>query len=363
MIRCATTPGRLVLVLGALAVAGGTTGCRKPAEAAPVAAETTKVKVKVTRADVRKVPETLAVSGPLEALLETDLAANASGKVVATYAERGQAVKRGEALFKLDTRLAGLQAAASRAQADVSQADLEREKRECDRMAQLIAAGAVPQAEADRQSARCKVAERAAAAQKANAQVAAQVVADGRVSAPFAGHVVERWVDVGEYVRADTRVATLVQLDPLRVKIAVPESHLAHLVTGRRVALRVPAFPGKTFDATVTRVSPAVRAQTRDVVAEAEVPNKDHALLPGMFASADLEVGARDLPLVPKTSIVLREGATHVFVLVDGHVEERAVQVGPEVGDRAAIVRGVAPGEMVVDAPGDLKNGAAAEAS
>ncbi len=362
MIRCVASRGLVPFLFFASLGVSTVAGCRRRTEAAPDAGAVAKVKVVVHPATVQRVPDALPVSGPLEALLEADLAANASGRVVATFVERGQTVRKGQVVVRLDTRLAGLQAAASRAQADVSEADLARERRECDRITQLIAAGAVAQAEADRQMARCQVAERSAAAQRASSRVSAQVVSDGRVVAPFAGHVAERLVEVGEYVRPETRVITLVQLDPLRVKIAVPEAHLSALVLGRPVSLRVPAYPGRTFVATVTRVSPAVRAQTRDVVAEAEVANPDHVLLPGMFASAELEIGERALPTVPRTAVVERDGQPHAFVLVDGRIEERAVQVAPAIGDRLPIVRGVAPGELVVDVPGDLKNGASAEA-
>lgn len=356
MNRCVSLVVVVPLVFVALS------GCKKPAEAFVAAKQQPKITVTTHAVETRKVPESLPMSGALEAIVETDLAANVAGKVVATLAERGQAVKKSEPLVLVDTRLAGLQAAASRAIADASEVELGREKKECDRVLILADAGAIAAVEQERQTARCKAAERTLLAQRANASAAAQMVSDGRVLAPFSGHIVERWVDVGEYVRLDTKVVTLVQLDPLRVRMNVPEVHLAALVPGRRVEIRVAAFPTRVFEAKLTHVTPSVRTQTRDVVAEATIANGDHALLPGMFVNANIEVGQLDLPVIARSAVVLQEGASHVFAFVNNRIEERAVQLGPNLGEYVAVIRGVKEGEKIVENPTkDLKNGALAE--
>jgi membrane fusion protein (multidrug efflux system) len=184
-------------------------------------------------------------------------------------------------------------------------------------------------------------------------------VSDGVILAPFDGWVVDRFVDPGEYVMPPTRVATLVSLDPLRLRIAVPEAYLAALAMGSEVTFHVAPYPDRAFAAKLVRVSPMVDTATRDVVADAEVSNADRSLRPGMFATAEITVGQRTTPTVPRASLVPGEGAAHLFVLRDGRIEERAVRPGAELGDDVSILDGLAVGEHVVTSLGpDVKNGA-----
>ena len=95
-------------------------------------------------------------------------------------------------------------------------------------------------------------------------------------------------------------------------------------------------------------VSGALRATTRDLVAEAIVPNPEHLLLPGMFADVELTVGSERLPSVPASALTERDDQSRLFAVVDGRLEERIVAVGPKVADRVSITRGVKDGEQVV---------------
>jgi membrane fusion protein (multidrug efflux system) len=224
------------------------------------------------------------------------------------------------------------------------------------------AAGALAKAEYDRQTWQCKLSKGSLVTAQLQAATAAQSVVDGTLRAPFDGFLIQRLVEVGEYVGPSTKIANMVELDTLKLSITVPEAHLSDLKEGAFIAFRVGPYGDKTFDAKLVRISPIVRAATRDVVAEAEVPNLDHALRPGMFADAELPLAASDTPVAPKSAIVVRDGASHVFVVVDHRVEERAVQLGSAFGDEVAIVKGLAAGDALVTTLGpDIKNGAIAD--
>jgi len=168
--------------------------------------------------------------------------------------------------------------------------------------------------------------------------------------APFAGVISERLINPGEYVRPDSRVATLVQLDPLRLELSVPEAAVGSCAAGTEVRFRVAAFPGQVFVGRVQYVGASLRPNTRDLLVEAVVPNADQRLRPGMFAVAEVTLEEVLLPAVPGTAIRSdAELATdRVFVVAGGVIEERLVQLGPSLGDRVAIRSGLREGERFV---------------
>ena len=346
---------RSALLLAGLWLAG----CKgQNADAAASIHEEPPVQVQTEAVQVIEVPRTLRLTGTLRGDRETDLAANANGRVLATSVERGEQIKPGQILAKLDTRAAALSAADARAQVDSVRAQADQARTECDRYEQLKAKGAVSDLEYQQKIAQCRTLPLNVQAASARAALAAQNVGDGVIRAPFAGVVTERYVEVGQFVRQDSRIVTIVSADPLRLQIAVPESQVAAVKEGADVTFTVAAYSGRRFDGKVRFVSGALRATTRDLVVEAMVPNADRALLPGMFADVELTVGSQKLPSVPARALSEQDEQARVFVLVGGKLEERIVALGPKSGDRASIMRGVSDGEqVVVSDPKALSNG------
>jgi RND family efflux transporter MFP subunit len=187
-------------------------------------------------------------------------------------------------------------------------------------------------------------------------------VGDGTIRAPFSGTVSERYVEVGEYVQPASRVISIVQTDDLRLELAVPEASVAQVRTGAAVSFAVAAYPNRTFEGTMRFVSSALRPTTRDLVAEAVVPNVDKLLKPGMFADVSLSIGTEKLPSVPLASVFERQDKKRVYVVQDGRLEERVLQIGPEVSGRLTAQRGIKPGDKVVTGNlAGLTNGARVE--
>jgi RND family efflux transporter MFP subunit len=340
-----------------LAFAAAVAGCK----AKPVAATEAPppaIHVDTVEARDEPIPRVLALTGSLRAQQETDLAANAAGRVLATLVERGSEVKTGDLIARLDVRAASLSAAEARANADMTKTRAETAKRDCDRYAALLAQGAIAQADYDRVSDQCSTSGDAIAAARARAASAAQMVGDGMIRAPFAGTITERYIDVGEFVRQDSKVVTLVAINTLRLEFSVPEAEIGALKQGGSLTFTVPAFPNKPFTGKVRFISAALREATRDMIAEAVVENADRALRPGMFASISLLVGEAPMPVVPKSAVIEKDGHPHVFAVVEQRLEERVVQTGATKGDLIAVLRGLRSGEKVVAAPTPaIKNG------
>jgi RND family efflux transporter MFP subunit len=303
-------------------------------------------------------PHVLLLTGNLRGQHETDLAANAAGRVLATFVERGAQVKKGDVLAKLDIRAASLGAAEAKAAAELARTQADNAKRDCDRYTKLFQEGSISQAEYDRISDQCRTTPLSVAATEARAQAAALVVGDGVIRAPFGGVVTERYVEVGQFVRQDSKVAALVDLEQLKLEFTVPEANLAAVKEGNLVSFSVSAYPERTFEGTVKYIGASVRTTTRDLIAEAIVTNPDKALRPGMFAAVALQTGDEPTPVIPKVAVITKEGRSHVLVITDGRVDERVVQTGNSTGDVIAVTKGLRSGEkVVVKPPEGLRNG------
>jgi membrane fusion protein, multidrug efflux system len=342
----------LSLAVHGFAIGVLATGCTSGSAAAverklPAA----KIHVETVLVTEQPVPKVLRLTGVLSSNERTDLAANAAGRVTKIFVERGDHVARGAILAQLDARSAALSRAEAEANAKSATEQLTNLRADCQRYVGLLAKGAITQQEFDKQSTSCQTQAASEEAAHVRAAQAVQTLTDSSIRAPFSGVIAERFVHVGDYVHADTRVVTLLVDDPLRLEITVPEANVGSVHAGLAVSFETVALPGRTFSATVRYMGGEIREATRDLVVEAVTDNHDRALLPGMFVTAQLPVGEVTLPVVSKKTLVQRGDNDSVFAVVDGHLEERVVQVGPSVGDLVAIADGVKTGERVVVNP------------
>lgn len=352
-----TTLSRLSPEFAVIALAAALGGC-KSTQAAPAERAVNAVHVETVEVREQPMPRSLKLTGTLRGKQQTDLAANAAGRVVSTFVERGTEVKQGDVIATLDMRNASLSAAEARANAALARAQAETAKRECERYQRLLQTGAVSAAEYDRMSDSCRNAPLSIQAAEARANAASLVVGDGSVRAPFAGVVAERYVETGQFVRQDSKVVSLVSLDQLKLEVTVPEASLASVKEGGQVTFTVSAYPDREFSGTVRFIGAAVRETTRDVVAEAVVENPDRVLRPGMFATVSLFTGDAPEKVIPRSAVIPKDNLSHVFVVVNQRLEERVVQIGAQKGDVVAVTRGVAGGERIVAAPArGLQNG------
>ncbi|HEY6477227.1 MAG TPA: efflux RND transporter periplasmic adaptor subunit [Polyangia bacterium] len=331
--------------------------------AAPIAsadAEAAPIAVKLVAAETVKAPRVVTLSGSLIGAEEAQVAAGAVGKVVATFVERGSFVKKGSILARLDSRAVGAQAAQAAADAESAKAQAAQAQLDCGRVERLNDKGAISKADYDKARTQCQTTKWSVESAEARKTLTAEALHDTEIRAPFAGEVVERAVTAGEYVRADSRVVTLVNTDSLRVEITVPESDVALVKQGMQVDFRTAGEKsGQVFHGKIRYVGPSVRKQSRDSVVEAVFSNDDHDLRPGMFVTARLTVGEEDLPAVPTAAVRADGTLRHVYVDVSGRLEDRLVQAGEPVGAATPIVSGLKAGERVVaELTPDVRDGA-----
>lgn len=340
----------LVLVVLALVAAPGlrrfaVPDARPDARAASEAAEPPQTVATVVAAAETWQP-TIEAVGNLRALDGADLAFETAGIVDAISFGSGASVRRGMVLarLRLDDEPARLDQA--RAQADLAAVNLARDEKQ-------FAAQAVSHAALDQDRATL-LADRAAAAS------IEALIAEKTLVAPFDGTLGVRQVDLGQYLQPGTKVVTLQALDPIAADVFVPEADLARVRGGEAGHLAVAAWPGRDFAARVSALTPQVDQASRTVLVRALVPNADHALLPGMFATLRLVAGAPVAHLtLPQTAISYATYGSTVFVVTtDAHgravAHQRLVRPGEQRGDQIAVLAGIAAGDVVVSA-GQLK--------
>ncbi len=393
-----------ILVLLTAAVVTGLTACGRSkgqdnnanASASPTP---TAVSVSTTAAVSRQLPRYFEANGSLAPNQQADVAAETSGKVAAVGVDMGSSVRRGQMIVKLDDTDFRIKIEQAQAQLDQAKATLRQNEakiglrpgqkfnpenvpevaaarlaleladKNLRRYEKLVETGDISRAAYDQQkSQRDQLAEQHQAlihlaqqnyATVANSQAAVdaaatQVALAKRnlgytvVVSPMPGYVSERPADVGEYISPQQKVATVVNLNPLRVRIDIPEQAIPQIHTGESVSVSVSGYPDRNFAGRVARVSPNVTTSSRTLSIEADVENPRAELKPGQFATVRILLPQTEpAVLVPQRALRTISGSIYVFVIKNGHVEQRLVQSGQTEGDLVEIKSGVAADEVV----------------
>jgi membrane fusion protein (multidrug efflux system) len=287
--------------LAALALAGCGRAPRKAADASatppPLPADVQSVQAVASPAattpsgsDALTPGGRLALTGEFVAEVRSDLVPRTPGRVGRVLVDEGQVVRKGQPLLELETDYLKLDLA--RAEADLARAEAAATdaQRDFERKKGLATKGSVSQAAYDRSQAGAEQATAARAAARAALDTARQRLADAVLTSPVDGVVAARRTDVGERLGDSTVAFVVEQTAPLKLRFRVPERYLAAVKTGQTVKATVDPYPGTEFEGTLSVVGGSVDAATRTFLAEAEFPNRDRRLRPGLFARVALDV-------------------------------------------------------------------------
>jgi RND family efflux transporter MFP subunit len=365
--------------LAAVALAGSLVAATLPrlrhaqeldAAAARVAGSPPRVSV----ATARRAPPTseLTFPGNAQAFRETALYARVTGYVKRWTVDIGDRVREGQLLAEISTPDVDDQLAQARANlvlakanVQVSEANLELAKTT---LARDLASGdaTAPQA-LDQDRAQVKTSAAQVESAKASIQVnqaTVQQYADlqsfQKIVAPFAGVITARNVDPGALVTADNPSETreifhLMQTDPLRVFVNVPQVYATTVGPSQRAVVYRPEEPLKRFSGQVTRTAGALDPNTRTLLTQVDVPNPDGALRPGMYLRVKFVVACpAPSVLIPSAALVTRTDGPEVALLDQNKaVRYRKVQLGRDYGTEVEVVTGLEGGETVIVHPGD----------
>ena len=322
-----TRSAKTILLGALLATACSRASADRAALPAAEAARPTAA-VRLAKPLARLDGEVARATGELRSKLQATLSAQASGTIVRVHVQPGDRVRRGDPVVTLDSSNLVIQADQARAARRLAQAQRDVAAADLGRARKLFEAGSAAQAVMDRAQGGADQAEAALAQADAQVRLLEETLRDHVLRAPFDGVVTARTKNVGDYLSMTppTAVATLVALDRLEVRLAVPEGLVDRLRPGAALAGR--ALPsGARVDAKVTSVGAVVDPATRAVEVLADV-RAAAGLRPGGLAEVDVGgTAAGEGPLVPAQAVG-REGERRFLWVVEGGAAlRRDVQV------------------------------------
>jgi len=361
-------------------------GCNKEApvqakqDAAPIAVKATHISVKQLQRDVESV-------GTLFPFEEVTISSEIDGRVTEVGADLGDSVTKGQVLVRVSDEEQRYILAQNEAQLRQALEKLGL-KNEQDKVADIKATPEVRRAQAELTAAqqrynRTKELNEQGIGSKqdfdqANSQYQAMLAAydttlnstrnliqevehsravvelqrkklrDTSILAPEAGHVKERLVNIGQYVRPNTPVFTLVKIDPIRLRIEVPERMVPWIKVGQVANVSLEAYPDRAFQGKLWRISPTVEQTKRTFVVEALIENPTGLLKPGSYAKAVIRTDKVDsIKLAPTLAINYIFGSNKLYVIKDGVIEAKDVKIGDRFGENTEITSGIEEGEQI----------------
>ncbi|MCC7376055.1 MAG: efflux RND transporter periplasmic adaptor subunit [Verrucomicrobiales bacterium] len=294
--------------------------------------------IRPTRGDIIRY---VTLPGTLRANQQVTVQARVPGFVKRIMVDRGDRVAAGQTLAEIE--VPELLAERTKQQAEVRVAETEARRLEAGRARSpdLVTPQAVDAAAGRLDVARAELAK------------TETLLAYANLSAPFAGTVTARFVDAGAFVPAGaaggaSAVVTLAETRLLRAHVPVPESESVFVKVGQPVRLTVEGSTN-VLTATVSRHAGAIDETTRSLLVEADLPNPEERLRPGMFATIRVGVeehtGAR---LVPTESILVEKAGAFVFLVRDGFCRKTAVKPGFQDGARTEITSGIEDTSVII---------------
>lgn len=291
-----------------------------------------------------------ALSGSLAAEREARVNAEIAGVVTGVFAEKGQAVRAGQALARIDAAALRDQVLSGESAVRSAEQQVANARRNVERNETLAAAGAV--AERDLETARSTLASLQAQLAGARAQLASAREQLGKttVSAPISGVVSDVPVSAGSAVQMGGPLFVIVDPASMRLEASVPAAELGQVRIGAPVRFTVTGYPGQTFTGTVQRINPAADPVTRQVPVIVSIPNAQGTLVSGLFAEGRVQAETRQGIVVPASAVDERGVQPMVVRLKDGKAERVAVTLGVRDAetDRVEITGGVAAGDTLL---------------
>lgn len=292
------------------------------------------LEVEAVEVDYETIDDEIFSSGTIQANEVVELSAEASGIITDIYFEEGREVEEGELLLKIND--SELQAQKQRAEFRLNLAEQREERQQ-----RLLDRGGISQEDYDATLNEVNVLR--SEIQLINAQIEKT-----EIRAPFSGVIGLKYVSVGSYIGPNTRIASLQEVDPIKIDFSVPERYLARVTVGDQVIFTVQGVDS-TFTGEVYAIEPRINTETRTLQIRAISDNSDQLLYPGAFANITLILDKIDDALmVPTISIIPALNTQKVFVVNDGIVEEKIIRSGIRNSEKVQVVEGLQQGDVVL---------------
>jgi len=331
--------GTLAVTATAMA-ACGTAEADSAEDAAATEGYVRVINVEVARVEPQPFAEEIRLTSVAMANQDVQVAAEESGVIRELFVDRGDRVREGDPIAKIDDRVLQAQVDQARAQSELARQTWDRRRRlwEEDRVGSEIA----------------YLEARYAAEQAAASLVALEErLARTTIRAPFGGILDERYVDVGSMVNTRDPIGRLIDLNPIKVFAGVPERYAADVRVGDQAVLTFEALDGADYTSRIRYVGAAVDPQNRTFPIEIVVPNADSRIKPQMVANmAVIRAQVDNAIVVPQDALVRVEDGYVAFVAVERDgvdvAEVRSIGLGPSRRNLVVAESGLQPGERLI---------------
>jgi RND family efflux transporter MFP subunit len=340
--------GRLKYLIAALVIAGlAACGDKGATTLAP-----NPEALKTAAVELRDVELTTSAEAVMEAVRQSTVSAQISGRIVELRFDIGDYVKKGDVIVRIDERSAARALEASEAQVLEAQAALANARAQYERSKQLLAQKFISQAALDQAEAAYKAAQARVGALVAGAGAAATERSFATVIAPYSGVVSARHVELGEMATPGRPLMTGFDPSTLRVVATVPQAQVAAIQAGGKARIEIPSL-GRWVDVKSMTIVPQADPRTHTSRIRLDLPAEVRGVVPGVYARAHFVVGKAPRLLVPRTAVLRRSEVTGVYVVdSEGRARLRQVRLG-SAGDEASVevLAGLKPGERVALEP------------
>lgn len=322
----------------------GLTACgNKENTGTPVKDAEQQPKVKIQQVISRDVEQDYEFTATVEPVVKNNINPTAPGRIRTIFVEVGDQVVKGQKLAQMD--------AANLAN---SETQIQNYKRIYNRVSELFAVGGASQQELDNAKLQLTIAE----TNLKNLQENTLLVS------PISGIVAARNYDNGDMYNGQQPILTVMQINPVQLKINVSETFFSKVKTGMPVEIKLDVYEGETFSGRVSLVYPTVDEKTRTFPVEISLSNPRNKVRPGMFARVNINFGKLNRVVVPDLAIIKQagSGARFVYVYNNGKVSYQQVELGRRIDAEYELVSGVSSGsQVVVSGQSKLQDGMAVQ--
>lgn len=311
------------------------------------AATTAGAGLETVRAVSAPVPRETLFDGVVEAVNESTVAAQTSGRVLELPFDVGDFVAKGDLIVRLTDTEQRARAEAARGAAAEARARLAEAQRVYERTRDIFQRQLVARAELDRATAELDAARARLESAQANLSEAQENLGYTVIEAPYSGTVVERQVRLGETVAPGTPLMTGLSLEHLRVVVDVPQQHIGPLRRHKQARILLP--DGSSVAAEELRIPPRADASTHTFRVLVTLPEGDHGVFPGTLAKVAFVNGQQERTLIPDDALVRRGELTAAYVVDEsGRVTLRYLRTAtPGADGRVPVLAGLTAGEQV----------------
>jgi len=281
-----------------------------------------------------EVEDKIFATGSVLANEDVELSAEASGIITNIYFEEGRPVQKNDLLVKIND--SELQAELQRAEFRLALAE-QREERQ----RRLLERGGISQEDYDATLNEVNVL-------RAELQLIKARIEKTEIKAPFDGVIGLKFVSEGSYINPQTRIATLQDIDPVKIDFTVPERYISRVNINDVIKFNVQGVDS-ALTGNVYAIEPRIDSQTRTLRIRALSENKEQLLFPGAFANIELILNTvNEAVLIPNISVIPELNSQKVYLYKNGAVTEQRVTTGIRTNERVQIIEGISARDTVL---------------